>query len=176
MTIYELNENVWEKHVGIEEKDCETMIERDYQQRLKEALPAMRPYIRRRTVQEIFDVWNYGTRNEYRRVHRYITARRDKDTNKEISDGIELVADPDQDLDACVWAATADCVALEAVLRKHLKEKDVDLVMQVYIWRSITIQELAAKEGIEANTMSKRARRALGKVKSLWDAGKLFTR
>lgn len=176
MTIYELNENVWEKHVGVDAKDCETMIERDYQQRLKEALPAMRPYIRRRTVQEIFDVWNYGTRNEYRREHRYITARRDKDTNKEISDGIELVADPDQDLDACVWAATADCVALEAVLRKHLKEKDVDLVMQVYIWRSITIQELAAKEGIEANTMSKRARRALGKVKSLWDAGKLFTR
>lgn len=55
MTIYELNENVWEQHVGVDEKDCETMIERDYQQRLKEALPAMRPYIRRRTVQEIFD-------------------------------------------------------------------------------------------------------------------------
>ena len=65
--------------------------------------------------------------------------------------------------------------ALEAVLKKHLKEKEVDLVMQAYIWRNITIQELAAKEGIEANTMSKRARRALNKVKALWDAGKLFT-
>lgn len=145
-----------EERVTLEasDREFEEMIERDYQTRLSSADDPTR--IKRRTAQEIVDVWNRMERNSWQTHHRRKALTRKWDTNGcRSGDFMDSFADQTQ-TDA--WERRHDyetlCDKLSALLTPELTEMIVAICIEGY-----SVKEYAQSIGENLNTVYARFRR-----------------
>ena len=158
----------------VDAEEMEICLENDYQQRLSVASPEERTTVHKYTPAEFADRLNKDSYNNWRLLNRHVSGMRKNlcaDEGEEpFINPIELVADESAMEEIEEWA---ELDAIRQKLYGSLPKAQADLIWAVAI-DQVTIEEIAAREGVTPRAIYFRLETAKNNFKKIFPNPSIF--